>query len=271
MAGVDLPSRIKATIKEPHGVVNRLNTARIPLCLPPQANSTGLYTMGFSRYADIYLGFEEVWHSLIGDPADWPGEISDDPAHFSSDEARIQAVLRLLYMPELYRTRRLESDFAALKLLDPGLSSLHAGADNAGSEFRQYIKQRMPEKPHLLVAYIWIMYQAMFNGGRFIRLQLLKAGPEFWGLSPKEMNPSDFPSPLSFWCVENDETVKTEFRERAVKIDGLLTEAERQEILDESLEIFRRCTVITSQLDEQVMANATGVHATEETKQPIQV
>lgn len=234
-------------------MVNHLNTARIPLCLPPQANTSGLYSLGFSRYAQIYLGFEEIWHSIIGDYADWPtaSEIGDDPAVFSSDAERIKAILRFLYMPELYRTRRLESDFAALDSLDPSFASLNTGEDNAGAEFRQYIKQRIPENPHLLVAYIWIMYQALFNGGRFIRGQLLKAGPEFWGLSPQEMDPTNFPSPLSFWCVEDDDAVRMEFRKRVLKADKILTETERREILEEALEIFRRCELITLQLDEQ--------------------
>lgn len=235
-------------------MVNRLNTARIPLCLPPKVESTGFYTMGFSRWAEIYYGFEEVWYAVMGDHADWPSETSDDFDSFSSDEERVKAVLRSICMPELYRTRRLDSDFAALKLLEPSLAGLDADTANAGREFRQYLNERMPEKPHLLVAYIWIMYQALFNGGRFIRMALLKAGPEFWGLSPKEMDPTNFPSPLSFWCVENNDAIQAEFRSRVEKADKLLTEPERQEILDEALEIFRRCTAITLQLDEQVAA-----------------
>lgn len=237
-------------------MVNQLNTARIPLCLPPQANTSGLYTLGFSRYAQIYLGFEEVWQSIIGDYEDWSTatEIGDDPTIFSSDEERVKAILRFLYMPELYRTRRLESDLAALNSLDPGFASLGLGEDNAGTEFRQYIKQRISENAHLLVAYIWIMYQALFNGGRFIRGQLLKAGPEFWGLSPKEMDPANFPSPLSFWCVEDDDAVRMEFKRRVLKADKILTETERREILDEALEIFRRCRLLTLQLGEQTTA-----------------
>lgn len=227
--------------------------------------------MGFSRWAEIYYGFEEVWHSIIGDHADWPTETSDDPASFSTDKERVEAVLRSICMPELHRSRRLDSDFAALKVLEPSVASLDPHTANVGREFRQYIKERMPEKPHLLVAYIWIMYQALFNGGRFIRMALLKAGPEFWGLSPKEMDPTNFPSPLSFWCVENDETVKTEFRTRVEKADNLLTEPEREEILAEALEIFRRCTLITLELDEQAAALNIVPRELEGLGNPIQV
>ncbi|KAJ5095325.1 hypothetical protein NUU61_004681 [Penicillium alfredii] len=253
MAEVDLPSQIKATIKEPHSVVNRLNTARIPLCLPPSVKTPIYYTLGFARWAEIYLGLEEVWHSQIGDPADWT-DLSDDPKAYASDQDRVQAVLRKICLPELLRTRRLEGDFAALKALDPTIANLDLAKENVGTQFRSYIKEHIPTKPHLLVAYIWIMYQALFNGGRFIRMQLLKAGPDFWGLTEKEMDPTAFPSPLSFWCVEEADVVQAEFRNRVVKADNLLTETERQEILQESLEIFRRCELITHQLDEDVAA-----------------
>ncbi|KAJ5860954.1 uncharacterized protein N7529_008264 [Penicillium soppii] len=254
MAEVDLPSKIRAAIKEPHGVVNRLNTARIPLCLPPLVQAPTLYTLGLSRYTEIYLGLEEIWHAQIGDFADWAGNISEDPSSYGSDAERVQAVLRLIYIPELLRTRRVEADFEALKLLDPSIAKLDMGKENAGSEFRRYMKEHIPAKPHLLVVYVWIMYQALFNGGRFIRLQLLKAGPEFWGLSPREMDPTAFPPPLSFWCVEEGEVVQAKFRNSVLKADKLLTETEREEILDESREIFRRCELITHQLDEDVSA-----------------
>lgn len=240
--------------REPHGTVNRLNTARIPLCLPPQVKTPFLYTLGLSRYAEIYLGLEAVWLAEIGDPIRWIGNISgdSDPEDYSNSKERIQAALRLVYLPELMRTKRFETDFLILRSLDPQLAGLDRGDKNAGSEFRRYIEKHIPAKPHLLVAYIWIMYQALFNGGLFIRMQLLKAGPEFWGLPTRTMNPAVFPAPLSFWQVDGEETVKSDFRSRIIKADKLLTEPERKEILQEAVGIFHRCELITLQLDEDV-------------------
>ncbi|KAI9932442.1 hypothetical protein ASPWEDRAFT_33350 [Aspergillus wentii DTO 134E9] len=251
MADVDLPTQIRTLIKEPHGTVNRLNTARIPLCLPPQASLPTLYTLGFSRYAEIYFGLEEAWLNQIRDPIDWAGA-TDKSTSFANDKDRVLAVLRQVYLPELLRSRRLEADLGLLKSLDPTAADLSTKKPNAGSEFRQYIKERIAEKPHLLVSYIWIMYSALFNGGRWIRGLLFKAGPEFWGLSSMELSMNSFPAPLSFWQVEDYERVKDEFRERVVNADKLLTETERQEVLDETLEIFRRCELITLELDQDV-------------------
>ena len=214
--------------REPHGKVNRLNTARIPLCLPPEAKTPLLYALGLSRYAEIYLGLEKVWLAEIGDPLHWIEGPSDTLDSYASDKDRIQAVLRLIYLPELLRTKRFEADLLALQSLDPHIAGLVTGEENAGTEVRQYIEEDLSARPHLLVAYIWVMYQALFNGGRFIRMQLLKAGPEFWGLSAKTMNPAAFPAPLSFWHVDTDEAIKTSFRTRVNMADKLLTETERE-------------------------------------------
>ena len=98
------------------------------------------------------------------------------------------------------------------------------------------------------------MYQALFNGGLFIRMQLLKAGPEFWGMSAKTMNPAALPATLSFWHVDAEESTKTSFRSRMNMADKLLTEAEREEIMQEAVEILCRCELITLQLDADIRA-----------------
>ncbi|GCB20118.1 hypothetical protein AAWM_03003 [Aspergillus awamori] len=254
MTNIDLPSRIKEAIREQHGKVNRLNTARIPLCLPPEAKTPLLYALGLSRYAEIYLGLEKTWLAEIGDPIEWIESTSDNLDSFEGSKERIQTVLRLIYLPELLRTKRFEADFLALQSLDPDIAVLNTGEENAGRKFRQYIEEDLPMKPLLLVAYIWVMYQALFNGGLFIRMQLLKAGPEFWGMSAKTMNPAALPAPLSFWHVDAEESTKTSFRSRMNMADKLLTEAEREEIMQEAVEILCRCELITLQLDADIRA-----------------
>ncbi|KAE8151587.1 hypothetical protein BDV25DRAFT_128662 [Aspergillus avenaceus] len=251
MADVDLPTTIRAVIKEPHGTVNRMNTARIPLCLPPRATSPTLYTMGFSRYVQMYLGLEEAWNAQIGDPYEETEGASHNDSSLMADEQRVRTLLRQIYMPELLRTRRIEADLRQLTALSD--TPLMSDA-NTGTEFRQYINERGTQKPHLLLAYVWVLYSAMFNGGRWIRGLLFRAGPEFWGLSSKELSADYFPAPLSFWQVDDYEKVKGEFRSRVVNADSLLTATERQEVLDETLEIFRRCEQITLELDRDAIS-----------------
>jgi hypothetical protein len=210
-----------------------------------------LYALGLSRYAEIYLGLEEVWHAKRTE------NISDESQSGESDKKRLQEVLRMIYLPELLRTERFRNDFAALKSQYKSIRDLDTDTANAGSEFRQYINDHISGNPHLLVVYVWIMYQALFNGGRFIRGKLLKADPTFWGWPEEEMDPTALPVPLPFWCiekngVEKDADVEAKFRKQVIEAEKLLTEHERKDILDEAPKILLRCKGITEQLEEEV-------------------
>lgn len=211
-----------------------------------------LYTLGISCYAELYYGLEEAWLSCIGDPADWIPDWSAEVAKEGSsicDKERVQDMLRLLYIPELLRTRPLKADLSLLRSMSH-CDLLSTQSQHVGREIRGSLYQRVIEKPHLLVAYTWIMYSAILFGGREIRTQLLKAGPEFWGLSVTDFASTPTPSPLSFWNIDDDLVVRAKFRDRIIQADHLLTSQERQDILDESKEIFRKFEQITLSLDE---------------------
>lgn len=152
-------------------------------------------------------------------------------------------------MPELPRTRFLQADLSLLRSMDPHDQRLPRSGGYE-IEMKNDIYQRIMKKPHLLVAYTWIMYSAILFGGREICAQLRKAGPEFWGLSVADLTSGRTPPPLSFWKIDDYMTVRTKFRERVLKADALLTSQERREILDESGEIFHKFKLMTTSLDE---------------------
>jgi heme oxygenase len=43
-----------------------------------------------------------------------------------------------------------------------------------------HIETRVRANPHLLIAYAWTLYLAVFSGGRYIRSNLCDAGEDFW-------------------------------------------------------------------------------------------
>ncbi|KAJ5633522.1 hypothetical protein N7528_001364 [Penicillium herquei] len=252
MTEEDLLLKLRTAIKEPHAAIHRLNLSRIALCVPPQVDRPTLYALGISRYAEIFYGLEEEWVAFIGDPADWIHQDSDDrTASCLQDRSeRVRALLRQLYLPELLRSRSLRADLAFLESMDPAnMGFLHG--HNAGMDVRKYLHQLVAKTPHLLVAWIWIIYSAILYGGREIRAHLLKAGPQFWDLSAAEIKAKRTPCPLSFWHIEDDAVVKTKFRSLITSVDCLLTREEHQEILDESLRIFQKLEQLTLNLDEE--------------------
>lgn len=46
--------------------------------------------------------------------------------------------------------------------------------------FLNHIRTSTPKKPHLLLAYTWVLYMALFSGGRYLRARLRDAGVGFW-------------------------------------------------------------------------------------------
>ncbi|KAJ5633066.1 hypothetical protein N7490_009405 [Penicillium lividum] len=259
MTEVDLLVKLREAIKEPHAAIHRMNLSRISLCLPPQTSRPTLYALGISRYAEIFYGLEEEWVAFMGDPADWIGEGSvdripdlSDAFDASDSPERMKSLLRVLYVPELIRTRALQADLQFLQSVDPASVELMSGP-NPGSEIRRYIHDHVGRNPHLLVAWIWILYSAILYGGRELQSQLVKAGPEFWDLSAAELQASRTPSPLSFWHIDDDDAVKAKFRKRIVQVDQVLTPQEQQDILDESLRIFQKLELLTLSLDKEAM------------------
>lgn len=252
MTADDLLVKLRQAIKQPHAAIHRLNLSRIALCLPPRASGPSLYRFGISRYAELYFGLEEAWLACIGDPSDWIWEWSDEVGQdlFTlGDEERVRHLLRLLYIPELPRTRALEADLFLLRSIDP-YDQLPNRSQHFGGEIKKGLYQNIMDRPHLLVAYIWILYSAILFGGREISAQLLKAGPEFWGLSVADFSSTRTPPPLSFWNIDDNAVVRSKLRDRMTKVDHLLTSQERQDILNESSEIFRKFEIITASLDE---------------------
>lgn len=68
---------------------------------------------------------------------------------------------------------------------------------------------------------------------------LLKAGPEFWGLSGAEIfSRRRIPCPLSFWHIDEEGEVKAKLRPRMVDAERCLSVREQQDILDEAGRTF---------------------------------
>ncbi|KAJ5669456.1 hypothetical protein N7462_010526 [Penicillium macrosclerotiorum] len=248
---MDFVASLRHAIKGPHAAIHRLNLSRIALCLPPQTYSPSLYTLGISRYAELYYGIEEAWLSITGDPGDWICESDNIIQNLQSiqDGKRIQALLRLLYIPGLLRTKALEADLCRLQSLS-GVQTAPVEEPNLGSEMRKDVYQRSLMSPHILVAHIWIMYSAILYGGSEICAQLRKAGPAFWGLSAAELSSRQAPCPLSFWHFDDPATTKVQLRARVAEIECFLTPQEQQDVLSEAKEIFRQLETLTLHLDK---------------------
>ena len=246
---------------ELHTNLNRLITQRLPLALPLSTNDPAVYATGLLHFARIYIAFESAWDAQI---------LTRNTKDLPLGDERTVAILQQLYLPILFRTSRLKNDLSLLLKLSPDEVSAHLEAPNLVST---YISERIAAKPHVLIAYAWVMYMALFNGGRWIRSQLVSARDSSWKSFPHDHNDSEVApggpgeAGLSFWHfdgLQDGEDIKSEFRLRIAGIEHLLEPQEWSDIVAEAPHIFRRCTIIVEELDS-IMATRrmrTGLPAT---------
>ncbi|KAJ6438333.1 hem oxygenase-like, multi-helical [Purpureocillium lavendulum] len=311
-----------------HARLNKLIVSRLPLALPPRAADPAAFLTGLLHIAPIYETFEEEWQAIIDAPTpttpsppcpsasasastskdSLPDACDRDAPHFDSgshplpqDDGprlhkplvcdRMHSMLRHLYLPGLVRSERLRADIRAMTawpdhVVEEQLQAV--GGMGYLAEFLQHIRRAVMNKPHVLVAYSYIMFMALFAGGRFIRASLESAGEPFWAVEPsparptmrtserrrkmaaKERRPHDLEDddtmpggnpdagrpqqnmPLHFFHFDtpmDGEDLKREFKQRLVDSEALLTPREKRDIVQEAVCIFENVTLVVLQLD----------------------
>jgi hypothetical protein len=130
------------------------------------------------------------------------------------------------------------------------------------AEFCTHIRSKVGNKPHVLVAYAWCYYMAVFSGGRYIRAELLKAGNDFWsaGLESDSLRADKEPvkleeQGLSFWSFPGQHDgldIKEAFKTRLYAAETLLTPDERVDIIEEAKTIFKLSATLVEELDQKL-------------------
>ncbi|CAM1508141.1 Fc.00g049890.m01.CDS01 [Cosmosporella sp. VM-42] len=305
-----LAEAIAVATRSVHAKLNKLIVARLPLALPPRTTDPAIYISGLLHIAPIYTTFEAIWCNILdAPPAPNPEddlldgcdptipildtssilEPNDEDAkvHQSAVCARIHSLLEHLHLPGLMRSDRLRADIKALSgwpehVVEEQLKIV-AQTGRLG-EFIQHIKRSVENRPHVLLAHSYILFMALFAGGRFIRACLESVGSDFWEQVPSPVKPvlrpcrrdsvrtsepasglseDDVPEydfnfhashtmPLRFFHFPtpmDGEDLKKEFKRRLADSEKLLTEREKQEIVKEAVCIFDNMTLIVQQLD----------------------
>ncbi|KAK5117808.1 hypothetical protein LTR85_008783 [Meristemomyces frigidus] len=248
---------INTATRKQHTELNRLIIERLPLGLPPTAQDPSLLGQGLATFAQIFFAFEEVWQS-IEDGSHSLNKYDPDKAH----EYDVCSTLAFLRPNGLARSERLRRDLEHITKRTGKTAKL----GTYEKALAQRIRDTISSKPHILLAYAWVMYMAIFSGGRWIRQQFDSAGPEFWTGEPHttptekqdRKDTSGF-SFLSFDGEDDGEDLKTDFKARLVDIEVLLTEQERQEVIDTAQELFGHCIELVGELDRRMARRAIGL------------
>lgn len=181
----------------------------MPLALPPYTTNPSIYVSGILHIAPIYITFESLWQTIIDAPSlpicledeqarsDCPGERSElSDSHSSKVCSRAQSLLSHLHLPSLLRSGRLHADIRTLTgTSDHKIEEQLKTVSNNGklAEFIAHTKQSVQTNPHVLLAYAWVLYMALFSGGRYLRASLKTAGgfEDFWDRDPSPVRTNE--------------------------------------------------------------------------------
>lgn len=285
-----------------HTHLNALITSRLPLALPPHTDSPFVYTTGIIGFARIFLAFENTWdeicdshnspkQSLHGEDfwIDVPLSLSQSLKENSAQEdcetttsektASIPSLLRALRPHGLSRSERIKRDLSTLLSIPQSEVEAYLSTEissDATDAFIAHIERSLADKPHLLIAYAFTLYLAIFSGGRWIRSVLASPGLEFWTSSTSTSSPSvstntgvheklkafsqqeqeEFENAgLALWffsSLNDGADIKYEFKKRLEVAELLLSDSMKADIVAEAKEIFIRCGNLVGELDELV-------------------
>lgn len=237
---------INAATRTLHVELNKLIADRLPLGLPPHAPSPARYAAGLHRFATLYFAFEHAFN-LVSEHADKEHAAE----HPSNHRREVMRWVAQLVPPTLQRTPRLKADLEHLQSC-----GYNASTASYGEAKLDKLMSDAVEKPHILVAYAWVMYMAIFSGGRWIRQQLSKAGPAFWfgideaaGLRIDDLPGFTF---LSFDKEDDGEELKAIFKAHLLAAEDLLTAEERQEVVATGVDVFEQCIQLVEQIDRDL-------------------
>lgn len=260
-------SHANASLFRPHHTaLNQVLLQVLPLALPPKASNPRLYACGISHFLPIYSAFESAINSLI------------------HSQPPVNPLLRRLRIPGLERSPRLESDL--LRLLPPSFLQNLNSFDKCGDKvdthkkddgfgmlsvelatFVARIHESILSKPHLYLSYTWVLYMAIFSGGRYIRSKLKSAGDDFWAnMLPVESGKDTYGHggveidelekwPLSFWSFSGSsdgEDLKADYKSRFGEMERILTLKEREEIIIEATNIMKTLLEIVREIQAAV-------------------
>ncbi|KAG5971700.1 hypothetical protein E4U56_006680 [Claviceps arundinis] len=244
-----------------HAKLNKLVIARLPLALPPLATSSLVYASGLMHIAPIYSTFETAWSDILHE---------SDPSKVSPE---VLKALDSLHLPGLMRADRLEADIRSMmgwtqaatrEQLDRVSETGHL------EEFVSHIRRAINSKPHVLLAYSYILFMALFAGGRYMRATLESAGEDFWQRLPsgpdsqRENEASSTEQcgmPLRFFHFDtplDGEDLRRDFKQRLADAEMSLTYQEKHDIVQEAICIFENLILLVAQLDDVAARDALG-------------
>jgi hypothetical protein len=188
-----------------------------------------------------------------------------------------------LQVEGLLRSERLRADIRTVSgISEQDVEEELLGISQNGnvSNFIAHTTRSVNANPHVLLAYGWVLYMALFAGGRHLRASLQNAGSDFWkisrGVSPLQQS-KDRTAPDSieggkweseghaprqtqgleffhFPGEEDGEDIKRNFKRCFTEAEALLSDREEDDIVCEARHIFAFLVELIDELDQKQLS-----------------
>lgn len=234
--GCPLAEAVNTSTRQLHTKLNKAVIYRLSLAIPPQAADPSSYASGLLHIAPIYDTFETLWRQVL----------DESP----QENVRVTTVLRKVHTAELERATALREDMQTLSGWSPAVLEEQLRAARRYpvlAAFLAHMEASVTAQPHVLLAYAWVFYMALFSGGRFIRGTLAHVPASAWETKPQKGR-----LPLAFFTFatpEDGDEIKMSFKQRFAEASHGLEPQEGSEVVEEARRIFEFMIDIVAELD----------------------
>lgn len=228
-----LANRINLETRALHNKIDKLVTLKFALAL----RDYKIYRQGLQSFYHVFATVEKMLYLQLEDKSsEWT------------------PVLEKVWKPEMARRERAQQDL--LFYYDDDKNKFMSPIMPEQIEFARHIEQVVTEKPHLLLAYLHVMYLALFAGGRVMRSSISRATglfPQKDGLKHEEI--MKLGTNFFQFDVADENTFRLLYkRDYELATRNRLTEEQKLEIIAESQYIFQQNARCVLELERHNMA-----------------
>lgn len=231
-----LANRINLETRALHNKIDKWVTLRFALAL----RDYRIYRQGLQSFYHVFATIEKNLYQELNSS----GEYSE--------------LLGKIWKPEMARRERAEQDLSFY--YDDDKTKFITPIMPAQIEFVNHINEVVQDKPYMLIAYLHVMYLALFAGGRVMRSSLGRATglfPQKDGLKHEEV--VKMGTNFFHFEVPDEETFRLLYkRDYELLTRNDLTESQKLEIIQESKYIFEQNAKCMTELERHNLARIQG-------------
>lgn len=228
-----LANRINLETRALHNKIDKLVTLKFAIAL----RNYKVYRQGLQSFYHVFATVEDCLF-----------------AEFENPQSEWSETLRKVWKPEMARKSRGQQDL--MFYYDDDKSKFLTPVMPAQIDFVNHIRQVVLEKPYILLAYLHVMYLALFAGGRVMRSSVSRATglfPHKDGLKHEEI--VKLGTNFFSFDVPDEENFRLLYkRDYELLTRNFLTEQQKQDIIAESMYIFEQNARCVNELQEHNLA-----------------